>query len=115
MNWKSYKDFTGGHAISTYVHGEQYDWKHLNTYPKSKYNEYSVQHWYALITNGVYWNSAYFVFKDETDSAADIKKRKLISQYMNLASDIYHISKSEKTKKVLKDTNDYFRSVWFSK
>lgn len=83
---------------------------HLDTYPAKPHNKYEVKYGTDLV-GSTYWTNVYFVVPAEGYNKDEIKKKKIIEQIMLLNSMLWEISDSEKTRKMLNDTNEYFRSV----
>ncbi len=115
VDWKDFNNFNGGHAIAAYwSEDSSVAWEHVNTYPKNKYNDYKVRYGYDLVKNGVYYPWCYIIIPEDEWNLEEAKKRKMVKIYMKLGQWIYDRALSENTKKHIKATNDYFRSVGFN-
>jgi len=99
LNNKDYKPTGGWHAISTYW-SDKYDWMHVDTYPHRKTNRYSVEHWYELIDNGVYYWLCYAIFP--AVDLAEKKKKKFMKVMIILAEMMKKMYVDENKKNELK-------------
>ena len=120
--------YTWWHAICAVKSDrEDMDCMHHNTYPKWKYNDYYVQHFYDLVKNDTYYPTGYIIFEDRKQMVKYLLEKKfenelmlkekikerLIHDQMAINSKLWKMAKSQETKDRLHEMNEYRRANWF--
>jgi hypothetical protein len=115
VNGTEFDEFVWWHALRwTKPKNKKNELTHCNTYPKSPHNIYDVKHLTTLEERNVYYWTCYIILPDPDNKEDEIKKYKLIQQNMKNNSKLRNIVKSQKTKDVLNEYNEYFRTVWLT-